>query len=274
MRKLLFIVSCLLFFSLAMQGTSSAIDFGTGAKLPEGFYLNLYPYWYAADRLTNKDGDAAIDNLGLDKYGMYLSGSYYTEHFLLNAVVPVADLKISALQGRDEGLGDCYLRAGYFLSFGGVTILPALVVKLPTGHFDKNDAVNVGDGQADVNAELYFFKVMDKFSVDWLFKYSVRQTNHHTDFNPGDEFDTEGLITYGITDKIKVGPSGVFVMGGDNKRNGLTISNSGIRKLSLGGELYYKASPRLKIAVAMLKDVDTRNTTEGTLVLSRITIPF
>ncbi len=258
----------------ALPLAADAINFATAAKLDEGFYLMLYPYWYTADTMSDRNGHAVTSNLGLDKYGLYTGGTYYRGDLLLNALIPVGQMEVGAARGKDWGLGDIQLRGGYFLPVEWITILPALAVKLPTGNFDKNRAVNFGDGQTDIMAEVYFFKLFDKFSVDWLLKYSVRLRNPDSDLTPGNEFSTEGLVTYKVVDGLRAGPSFTFCSGNDNKKAGQTLADSGLVKLAAGGEVDYVVSPKTKVSLAVLKDVYTRNTTEGVLVMSRITIPF
>ncbi|HEX9079589.1 MAG TPA: transporter [Desulfuromonadaceae bacterium] len=251
-----------------------AINFATGSKLEEGFYLNLYPYWYTADTMNNKNGHAIMSGLGLDKYGMYLGGTYYRGDLLLNALVPVGQEEVGAVHGKDGGLGDIQLRAGYFLPVTGITILSAVAAKVPTGSFDKNRAVNFGDGQTDIMAEMYFFKLFGRFSVDWLLKYSVRLRNPDSDLTPGNEYSTEGLVTYKLVDGLRAGPSVTFKSGADNRKAGQTLANSGLAQLAAGGEVDCVVSPQAKVSLAVLKDVYTRNTTEGLLVMGRIIIPF
>ncbi len=274
MKKILFALSIVLPVFLIMADASYAINYDTGAKLAPGFYLDLYPYWYSADKQTDKNGNVVSNDLGMDKYGVLFSGSYYTDHFLMNVVVPVGGLRINALQSGSGGLGDVYLRGGWFLPVKCVTLLPALAVKIPAGNFSSNDKVNFGDGQTDIQPELYLNKTVGSFTIDWLWKYAFRLENHDTGYKPGNEFDTEGLITYGITDRLRIGPSGAFVSGVDNEQYGRKAAYSGIKKLSLGGELDYRVSPSLSISFAVLKDVNAKNTVEGTLVMSRIAIRF
>jgi len=258
----------------ASHSPASAINYYTGGRLPEGFYLNLYPYWFTADRRTDRNGNVVTDNLGMDKYGVFFSGCYYKGDLLLNVVVPVGRLEIDAANDSNAGFGDIQLRAGYFLPVKWVTILPAIAVKAPTGAFEKNRKVNLGDGQTDLLAEVYINKLFDRFSVDWLFKYSRRLYNHDTDIKSGDEFITEGLVTYKITDTVRFGPSVAFLIGDDINSHGKTVKESGQLKLSCGGELNYRGFQKAKLSVAVLKDVYTRNTAEGVLTLGRITIPF
>ena len=70
------------------------------------------------------------------------------------------------------------------------------------------------------------------------------------------------------------GPSVTFKSGGDNKKAEQTLADSGLVQLAAGGEVDCVVSPQAKVSLAVLKDVYTRNTTEGLLVMGRIIIPF
>ncbi len=152
--------------------------------------------------------------------------------------------------------------------------MPLFFVKVPTGNYDRNRPVNFGDGQTDLATELYLYKLFGNLSVDALLKYSVRLRNPDTDVTPGNEFSTEWLTTWKISDNFRAGPALNLRIGDDMKQGGHTLSESGLMKLSLGGEIYYRGFPRSRLSLAVYKDVVTRNSTEGLMVQSRIVIPF
>ena len=251
-----------------------AINYATGIKAAPGYQLNLYPFYYHADIRSDKDGNHSVNDLGFNKYGVMIGNSYYVGDFLLNAIIPVGTLDIGMLKSDDTGLGDINLRAGWFLPVETVTVMPALAVKVPTGSYDKNHPVNFGDGQTDLVAELYLFKLMPQISFDAVLKYAVRFRNPDNDVTPGNEFTAEGLATWRLAEKIRVGPAVNFIIGEDNKKNGKTVANSGLMRLSVGGEIYYGRFDHVKISLAAYQDVLSRNTIEGVLVISRFVIRF
>lgn len=183
-------------------------------------------------------------------------------------------MDVDKLNSNDTGLGDIHLRAGYFLPVEWVTVLPALMVKAPTGGYDKNRPVNNGDGQTDLVTELYLFKLMPPFSFDTVIKYAVRFRNPDSEVTPGNEFTAEGLATVAVAEKIRIGPAINFISGEDNKKGGKTLNDSGLTRLAVGGEVFFGRFDNVKISLASYRDVLTRNTNEGTLVVSRITIKF
>ena len=251
-----------------------AINYATGIKAAPGYQLNLYPFYSHADIFTNKNGGHSVTDLGLNKYGVMIGNSYYAGDFLLNVNIPVGTLDVGKRKSDDTGLGDIQLRAGWFLPVETVTVMPTLVVKVPTGSYDKNHPVNFGDGQADLIAELYLFKLMPQISFDAVLKYAVRFRNPDSNVTPGNEFTAEGLATWRLAEKIRIGPAVNFIIGEDNKKSGKTVADSGLMRLSLGGEFYYGRFDHVKISLAAYQDVLSRNTTEGVLVISRFVIRF
>ena len=115
---------------------------------------------------------------------------------------------------------------------------------------------------------------MQPFSFDAVFKYTVRFRNPDSDITPGNEFTAEGLATVAVAEKIRIDPAINFLIGEDNKKGGKTLSDSGLTRFAVGGEVYYGRFDNVKISLAAYQDVLTRNTNEGVLLLSRITIKF
>jgi hypothetical protein len=254
--------------------TVHAVNFATAAKSLPGYQLKLYPFYYGADIRTDKDGNHVVTDLGLKRYGVMVGTFYQIGDVQLNAIVPVVRLEVDKQKDKDAGIGDIQLRAGWNLPVEWMSIMPALMVKSPTGSYDKNRKVNLSDGQTDLVAELYLFKLLQPFSFDALFKYNIRFRNSDTGITPGNEFIAEGLFTCRIAEKIRIGPAINFIKGADNKKAGKTVADSGLMRLAAGGEIYYGRFEKIKISLAAYRDLLTRNTNEGFTVMSRIAIDF
>ncbi len=254
--------------------TAHAINFATGSRPTPGYQLKLFPFYYSADTRTNKDGDPAVTDLGLKKYGVMIGNCYQIGDLQLNAFIPVGELEVGKLKSDDAGIGDFQLRAGWYLPVEWASILPMLMVKVPTGSFDKTHPVNYGEGQVDLVAELYLFKMLQPFSFDTVLKYNVRFRNPDTDVTPGNEFSAEALLTYRLAEKIRVGPAVNFLVGADNNKGGSMVADSGLMRLSAGGEIWYGRFDHAKISLAVYQDLLTSNTNEGVTVMSRIAFMF
>lgn len=254
--------------------TAYAVNFATASKPEPGYQFKLFPSFYTADTRTNKDGNPVVTDLGMKKYIVQVGNFYQTGNLQLSVIIPVGTLEVSKHNSDDSGIGDINLRVGWFLPTEWAGILPGLMVKVPSGSFDKNRAANMGSGQTDVAAELYFFKLMQPFSFDGVLKYTARFRNPDSDVTPGSEFVVEGLATWRLAPKIRVGPAVNFIIGGDNKKAGKTQADTGLMRLSAGGEIWYGRFDQVKISMAAYQDLLTRNTNEGTTVMSRITFLF
>lgn len=253
---------------------AQAINFATASKGTPGYQLKLYPFRYEADTRTNHDGDPAVSDLGLRKYGVVIANNYQVDPFLLSTLIPVSKLSIAKLKDNDTGLGDIQLRAGWYLPVTWASIMPALTVKLPTAGYDRGQAVHLGDGQSDLIAELFFFKLLQPLSFDALLKYAARFRNPDTDLTPGNEFTAEGLLTWRLAEKIRIGPAVNFTLGGNNNKNGQTLPDSGLLRLAAGGEIYFGRFEQVKISLAVYQDLLTRNTTEGIVAQGRLAFAF
>lgn len=270
----IFIILMLFICAVLLPSVAHAVNFATGARSPQGYQFKLFSFLYSADIRTNKDGDPAVRDLGLQKYGIVIGNCYQIGDLQLNALVPIARVEAGKAHSDNAGLGDLQLRAGWYLPVEWASILPIVMVKVPTGSYDKGRAANVGDGQTDLVAELYAFKLLQPFSFDTVLKYNVRFRNADTGVTPGNEFSAEGLVTYRLADKIRVGPAVNFLIGADSKKGSGTLANSGLMRLSAGGEIWFGRLDHAIISLAAYKDLVTRNTNEGVTVMSRIAFGF
>lgn len=273
--KKIILAACLIgLLGIRTTTPAHAVNYLDGAHPPDGFYQLAYMFWYTADRITDSKGKTAVDDLGLDNYGLVIRPLYYHNDFIFAAFVPIETLEVDAFDDSDGGIGDIVLGVGYFLPVKWADIIAALQVKIPTGHFDKDDAVNIGDGQWDIRPELYLNKFVGKFSFDLALKYWVRLEIHSNGWKPGNEFHAEALVTYGITGKLRFGPSVKLLRGADGELDGVRFDDTASRRLSLGAELIYQTTPRLQFLLTVLEDVETENAADGTLVMGRVSYAF
>lgn len=259
---------------LSFATSSYAVNFCDGIHAPKGFYQIAYPLWYTADKITDSSGNTAVANLNLNRYALLIRPIYHTNNFVFQAIIPIGGIDAKAFNDSDGGIGDIVLGAGYFLPVKWMHILTAVNVKMATGHFDRSAAINFGSGQWDIQPEIFLNKFVDRFSFGVALRYFHRIENFDIDLKPGDEFYTEGLVTYEIFKNFRIGPSTVFVKGLDNKQSGTTVANSALMKLAVGGEAIYQITPSFQVMLNAMGDIITENTTEGVLVMSRMVYAF
>lgn len=272
--KLFLVFLTVQLFGFLIPSKSSALFFATATRTEPGYQLKLYPYYFCADTYTNKDGKAIFTDMGVKRYGVSVGNFYQIGDLSLSAVVPLGKTEIAKQKSDNAGIGDIQLRAAWLLPFEWAGIMPAIMVKVPSGSYDKNRPANMGDGQMDLGAELYLHKLLQPLSFDVAIKYNTRFHNQDRDYTPGNEFSAEGLVTWRLADRLRAGPAVNFLVGGDNKISGKTQPDSGLMRFAVGGEIWFGRLDNPKISLAVYQDLLTRNTTEGTTVMSRIAFQF
>lgn len=270
MKKVL-IVCFIVLLSFIFNKNSYAVNFGDGYHSLDGLYTHIYLMQISGDDKTDNNGRKIADNIGFNMNTLVLRPLYYSGNFLAGALIPLGNVEMDIYSESDSGLGDIMFGVGYFLPVDWANILPVVQVKIPTGPFDKNKFVNYGSGQWDLWLETYFNKFSRKFSYDAAIKYWIRFENDEINFKPGNELRLEGLATYSITNRLRLGPSISYLIGEDNELNGSNIDKSGIKKLSLGAEIVYHYSPDVLFAFTVMDDIDTENALETSLFMLRVT---
>lgn len=251
----------LVMISTLMCSQAYAVHFGDGYnfKAPT---LAFYPFWYTADTMTDRNGNAITKQLRLDKYGAVIRPLYYTDQFVFDVMIPVGKLDVGMLHDSDSGVGDVVFGAGYFVPVGWASLLTGVWVKTPTGSFDRNALVNFGDGQTDVRLESYLNKIWGNgISLDAAVKYWVRFKENGVD--PGNELYLDALVLYAVLDFLRLGPSVSYMIGEKDKQ-----------RVSIGGETVFHFSPKFSVMVDVMQDVSSKNQVEGTMVTGRFCYVF
>ncbi len=245
-----------------IPGNAYAVNFYDGARAKQGTYFLTYTSLYAADEITDKNGDAGKKNFGLWSIQELLRLCYYSPDFVATALVPLGHMEIDSLDQQSSGLGDINLGVGYFLPLQQVSILPMIFVEFPTGEYSSSKAANVGSNQYDIKPVLFFHKSFEKFSVDAAAKYFFRLKNDDTDVLPGNEVYLQCLFGYNLTDKFKLGPSINWMMSREKEVGGVEVKDSDRESLSVGADVYYRF-PWLNVTVTYLYDIYAENSPRG-----------
>lgn len=174
-----FLVAALGFFSGAISTTAEAIDVDAGdyTALPAGTNLAMAYAQFAERNALYSSGDKAPIDAGLDSQVGILRGVHFTKlgDYIVDPqfLLPVGKLKaqddVSAL-GDASGVGDLILAATVWLvnrpetnTYFGIT--PFVV--LPTGQYDANDALNLGENRWKFILQAgYITGLTDKVSLD------------------------------------------------------------------------------------------------------------
>ncbi|MEN6488961.1 MAG: transporter [Smithella sp.] len=260
MKKIFPILLLALILTLTFN-RAFAVNFYDGARA-KGNYLLSYTSVYLADETTDSKGKKSRDNYNLTKVEELFRWSYYTGDFVASALVPVDYMSVGSLDQESSGLGDIIIGTGYFLPFKQADVLPMVFVKLPTGKYSADKAVNIGSNQYDVRPMIFLYKDLGKFSIDAVAKYFIRFQNPDTNVSPGNEFHLQGLVGYNVTDRFKIGPSVNWMISRCKEVNGTKVADSSRETLSMGADIYYRFS-KISLTANYLCDVYTENSTKG-----------
>ncbi|MDY6861497.1 MAG: transporter [Thermodesulfobacteriota bacterium] len=261
LSKIVSIVLTLVYF-FGFPSASHAVRMFDGIKASPGTALyELWPMVYHADTLTDKDGDKIHPgkdfNLTLSQL-LIVPIYYYTENFGFGLFIPVNKIKNGYLGEESEGLGDVILSSLTFLpEIWGGTYSIDFGIKFPTGNFDKDKSVNPGSGQMDIETGMYYFQYFGekkRFTADAKAVFKYRFKNTDIDWNPGEEYQAEGLIGYEILKDIRLGIGFDWMKSENDRINGHADGNSAGEKISANYQIYYNAGPKIDLWLQVLQD--------------------
>ena len=231
------------------------LDFQDNVASPPGFYGAFYYNNYTADRLTDHTGKKVSDlnlsyNVGTLKPAYYFK--LWDRTFAINASIPFGTVSSSNSLGekeRSSGLGDITVSPGIFLyenNQKGTFLSFWEVVSIPTGNWSEGRALrggpNLGLHCWYLEHQLSFAQLLwkGKVSYDMNINYFQRFKEPRLDTQAGDSFEVEGILGYGITDKLR---GGVYVDYWtdvqDTKVHATKIHDSRRRFVSVGPSLTY-----------------------------------
>jgi len=265
-----------LVFYFCIQAEATILDFTDNVALPPGFYGYLYYNNYTADKQTNHSGDNTF-HLDLSTNVAILKPAYYFKlserTFALFAYIPFGTVSSRGVLGnkeRSSGLGDIVInpavslyennRAGTFLSFYEY-------ISIPTGNWSENRALrsgpNLGLHYWYLEHELSFAQVFGKFTYDMNINYFQRFEEPSLNTRYGDSFEVEGILGYGITDRLRAGVyADCWTDINDTKVDGTTIDHSKRRFFSIGPSLAY-GTDKWAVHFRFVPDVISENGPKG-----------
>lgn len=261
-------------FSLlfALISTSGAVSIGTGKQPPDGLILVNYFNHFSFDDLRDQHGDVKVKNYDLTLNQYLLRPVYFDDNLVYQAILPYNDTKLGLNETEASGIGDLLLGAGGFLPLElentDVGFLANII--LPTGDFDKNKAVNPGSGNYSFRGEAYLNHRFGRFMWDASLKTFVYLKNPDTDIKKGSELTLESTLAYALSAQVMIAPWMVYRIGNDRSIDGKKQNDTGVKKLSLGGELLWRISPKHSLLLGYYQDVEAENSLKGSIFSTRI----
>ena len=261
---------------LGLQSMVSATDPFDNWANPDGGYGVLYPLFYDSPRLTGKDGNTAVPSLGMHVYETIFRYVHYfnknpKRSGLVNFLWPVA--RQDLLGRHDAGFGDPTLTAGIWLinepqrHFYFAT---GVDVDVPLGRYDKNNPSSLGTNVWKFRPILAFAKFTPPVDVEVTLKYNISTENTDNGLKQGGQLQLGSYCGLFLSPRWLLGGHFNYITGGDDKVYGAVVRDSGVQKFQSGPNFQWLPSDRWSVMFEILRDFSTRNTTEGTLFLSRI----
>lgn len=275
MKKLYYSLLLLCCFSLMSAEKTFAVDPYDNVALPQGWWLSVYPAYYEAEKLTDKNGNTTNGNLASKIYQGSLRATYYSKATLPNTwgltiALPVG--KKELLGDSDSGIGDLSIAAGYWVIDDPASktyLVAGMYVDFPTGEFDKTKKVNMGSNVYKYRPAIGFAKTFNRFHTEGSLKYNIYTENEDTDIKAGDETIFEGYAGYFVRPDLLLGGLFNATSGKDKSFKGNEINDSGIRRYQAGPSVYFRPWKVFSVTVDALREFETRNTSEGYLIMSR-----
>ena len=276
MTKLLFASVITFFFSFVLYtGIAQAVEPFEAVALPEGWIFATYASYYNSSELLNKKGDVTVSNLDLSTYTATLRLSGYTKALLPNTasatlLVPVGrkDLR----QDDDAGLGDITFAAGYWFIDNPETMTyfaAGSYVDMPTGSYKFAKTANMGSNVWKFRPSIGFAKQTGNLKIETALRYNIYTKNEANDVKDGNEFIAEGYAGYFIKHKVLLGWHVNGIFGNEKTFKGKDVKDSEIQRILTGPSLFLIAAKGFTITITALSEVGVRNSTQGTLFVTR-----
>ncbi|MCU7928077.1 MAG: transporter [Candidatus Thiodiazotropha sp. (ex Dulcina madagascariensis)] len=256
-----------------------ALDIYDAPPAPPGLFFSDYPLYYTADKTTDKDGDTAINDLGLRSYQNLFRLTYSTKSlfnkntFVFDAILPVGRVEI--LGESEEGLGDILTIFGYYFidePKSGTYFAPAFYIDVPTGEYDKGRTVNLGSNVWQFRPALFFSKYHKRMNYDIALKYTMYTENSDTKVRSGNEIILETLLGYSIKLSLVLAAHLDATWGDDAEVDGHRLDDSGVQVYKSGVSLDWALDEKTFLDFKYLREFNTKNTPEGDLFQVRFSI--
>jgi len=248
------------------------MDAGDDTALPEGTNLAVLYYQHVERDRLYVDGDKApgrnkLDSdIGIARFVHYtkFAGMTINPQFLL----PFGRMHLGGdLSGSASGVGDLILASVFWLvekpeSNTYFAVTP--YVYLPTGNYDKNDALNLGENRWKGTLQLgYITGLTDKLLLDLYADVTVFGNNN--EYGPNSAtlkqdplYQVQGWLRYKLSDAWDVRAGYFHTWGGETKVDGVS-SDDRVRtsKYQVGTAWFYE--PKGQLIFTYGQDVAVEN---------------
>jgi hypothetical protein len=249
---------------------------------PDGFYGLLYGNFYQADEITDSHGDKAVDVDLTAKVSLLRGLKYFhlgKTAVALQVIVPFGEVKeTKLLNEKSSGLGDIIFGPGVFLyadQTSNTYLSYWFYAFAPTGEWDKNQTINLGQNHWYFEHQLAFAKMQGNFVYDMNLNYYHHAEESDNNYQAPARFELEASLGYQLNEKIVLGLNG----GGywdldDGEVGGTTVTDSKMKRIQFGPTFAYTINEKLSANFRWTHDISAENDTKGDDVWLRLAYAF
>jgi hypothetical protein len=288
-RSVWMVLVTLAVLSFSAAGFADVLDPLDNMSAPPGTFVFLtYTGQAHFPEATDNNGDDY--RLGLDQSFLLLRPLYVIGKIAdkmtygVNAVIPIAHLSldskndIGAPSVSEFGLGDIVLSPFIFLYENTESQFYVSFwefVSLPTGEYNKNNAVNLGRDTWFFEHQIALGWYPGKFGLDVCINYWQYLESDELKYSEPNALELETVLSYGFTDKFRAGVQAAYWIGlEDAEYDGVKVPDSEPRDLKLGFNLSYALKENFIVGFRWMHDVDSENYVNGDWAYLRLTYIF
>lgn len=290
---LLVLGSTLALLAGVARATESGVDtigegaeaFYLGALPPPGLYGLVYGNHYHAGQFKDGNGQSFIPFFKLDADVVVPRVLYMSDAKLLGgrvgayAMTSLLDVSFEAAgtTTKRSGLGDSIVGPVVSWNDGPLFYGTAVDISLPTGSFDKNQALNLGKNYYSVRPIVFFtYASKSGWEASGKFSYTFNTRNRDTDYRSGQLFHSDFSLSYPVTPAARVGVNGYYVKQttGD-RQGGQLVAGDGFKGqvFAIGPAFHYQFQ-KASVEARFLKEFDVRNRPSGESFWVKAVFPF
>lgn len=275
--------------SLPTLAPADVVDpLDNGAAPPGTFALVTYFGHGHYPNITNKNGNEA--DFGLDASSVVVRPVYFagqianTFTYGINAIIPGVHLSLdsdnifAAPSSNEIGFGDIGISPFIYLYENQDSQLFVSFwefIFMPTGDYDKDNAVNIGRDAWWFQHQLAFGWYPGKIGMDFNVNYFQFTESDELKYDEPDALEIETVVHYGITDAFRIGINAAYWLGLDDaEADGTTLPDSEPMNFKLGLNLSYTLNEHLTVGLRWMHDIESENYTKGDWAYMKIAYAF
>lgn len=266
----------------AAPASAILVDPYDNVLAPDGVYGLAYFNYYTADELSGPDGKKALDIDLTATVAILRPIAYFPlgpVHAAFQVIVPFGKVEEEKVLNEDSsGLGDVIFGPGVFLyanQDAGTFLSYWFYAFAPTGEWDRNQTINLGQNHWYFEHQLAFHQSAGKFVFDTNLNYYHHTEESDNDYKAPPRFELEASLAYQVTEQLLVGLNG----GGywdldDGEVNGAAAADTKAKRVQFGPTLAFQATERLGLNLRWTRDLSAANDTKGDDVWLRASWAF